>query len=145
MYIKKILWAVALIGLVIFGIVAYYIYGAMFKPNTAFNNETAYIYVPTNAKYNQVRSQLEPLLDDIDTFDALASQKQYNTNIKAGRVAISKGMNNNDIINSISSKNLPIKIAFNNKNSFEDLSGPISKQIEADRIYLNKEKKDETY
>ena len=118
MYIKKILWAVALIGLVIFGVVAYYIYGAMFQPNTAFNNETAYIYVPSNANYDQVRTQLEPLLDDINTFDALASQKKYTSNIKAGRFAISKGMNNNEIINSIRSKNLPIKIAFNNQNNF---------------------------
>ena len=138
MYIKKILWAVALIGLVIFGIVAYYIYGAMFKPNTAFNNETAYIYVPTNANYNQVRSQLEPLLDNISTFDALASQKQYRTNIKAGRFAISKGMNNNDIIISIRSKNLPIKIAFNNQNSLADLAGRIGSQMEADSLSLMK-------
>ncbi|MBV7270236.1 endolytic transglycosylase MltG [Winogradskyella luteola] len=136
MYIKKILWAIALIGLVIFAFIAYYIYGAMFQPNTAFNNETAYIYVPTNATYPQVREQLEPLLDDIDTFDALASQKKYTTNIKAGRFAISKGMNNNDIINSIRSKNLPIKIAFNNQHSLADLAGRISTQIEADSTSL---------
>jgi UPF0755 protein len=136
MYIKKILWAIALIGLLIFGVVAYYIYGAMFQPNTTFNNETAYIYVPTNANYSQVRSQLEPLLDDIDSFDALANQKRYTTNIKAGRFAISKGMNNNDIINSIRSKNLPIKIAFNNQNKLADLAGRISTQIEADSVSL---------
>ena len=136
MYIKKILWAIALIGLVICGYLAYYIYGAMFQPNTAFNNETAYIYVPSDANYVQVREQLVPLLDDIDTFDALAKQKQYITNVKAGRFAISKGMNNNDIINSIRSKNLPIKIAFNNQNSLLDLAGRISTQIEADSMSL---------
>ena len=136
MYIKRILWAVALIGLAIFAYIAYYIYGAMFQPNTSFNNETAYIYVPTNANYGQVRSQLEPLLDDIDAFDALANQKKYTTNIKAGRFAISKGMNNNDIINSIRSKNLPIKIAFNNQNELADLAGRISTQIEADSVSL---------
>ncbi|WP_299122322.1 endolytic transglycosylase MltG [uncultured Winogradskyella sp.] len=136
MYIKKILWAIALIGLVIFAVIAYYIYGAMFKSNTAFNNDIAYIYVPTDATYPQVREQLEPLLDDIDAFDALANQKKYTTNIKAGRFAISKGMNNNDIINSIRSKNLPIKIAFNNQNSLADLAGRISTQIEADSLSL---------
>ena len=136
MYIKKILWAVALIGLVISGIVAYYIYGAMFQPNTAFNNETAYVYVPTNSNYAEVRSQLKPLLKDIDAFDALAHQKQYTTNIKAGRFAITKGMNNNDIINSIRSKNLPIQIAFNNQHNLADLAGRISTQIEADSMSL---------
>jgi UPF0755 protein len=136
MYIKKILWAIALIGLIIFGAIAYYIYGAMFKPNTKFNNDKAYIYVPTNANYSDVREQLLPLLDDIDTFDALASQKKYTSNIKAGRFAILKGMNNNDIINSIRSKNLPLKIAFNNQNSLADLAGRISTQIEADSLSL---------
>ncbi|WP_299521945.1 endolytic transglycosylase MltG [Winogradskyella sp.] len=136
MYIKKILWAIALIGLVIFGVIAYYIYGAMFQPNTKFTSEKVYIYISTDANYLQVRAQLEPLLDDMDTFDALASQKKYTSNIKAGRFAISKGMNNNDIINSIRSKNLPVKIAFNNQHTLEDLAGRVSKQIEADSLSL---------
>ena len=77
MYIKKILWALALIGLIILGIIANYIYGVMLKPNTAFNNEAAYIFVPTNPSYETVREQLEPLLIDINKFDALAKQKKY--------------------------------------------------------------------
>ena len=145
MYIKKILWAVALIGLLICGAFAYYIYGAMFSPNTTFENDTAYIYVPTNATYTEVRSQLEPLLDDIGSFDALAKQKKYSSNIKAGRFAISKGMNNNEIINSIRSKNLPIKIAFNNQHNLADLAGRISIQIEADSVSLLNEMTDETF
>ncbi|WP_178988068.1 endolytic transglycosylase MltG [Winogradskyella schleiferi] len=145
MYIKKILWAVALIGLVICGVFAYYIYNAMFAPNTNFNNEVAYIYVPTNADYAEVRSQLEPLLEDIDAFDALANQKKYTNNIKAGRFAISKGMNNNDIINSIRSKNLPLKIAFNNQHSLADLAGRISTQIEADSLQLITAMTNETF
>lgn len=145
MYIKKILWAVALIGLVIFGAFAYYIYSTMFSPNTNFENDTAYVYVPTNANYSEVRSQLEPLLKDIDAFDALAKQKKYVTNIKAGRFSISKGMNNNDIINSIRSKNLPVKIAFNNQHSIKDLAGRISMQIEADSLTLEKVMKDESF
>ncbi|WP_407557656.1 endolytic transglycosylase MltG [Winogradskyella sp. 4-2091] len=145
MYIKKILWAVALIGLVICGAFAYYVYNAMFAPNTKFNNETAYIEVPTDAKYAEVRSQLEPLLEDIDAFDALAKQKQYITNIKAGRFAINKGMNNNDIINSIRSKNLPIKIAFNNQHNLADLAGRISTQIEADSLSLITAMTDEAF
>ncbi|BAO74237.1 endolytic transglycosylase MltG [Winogradskyella sp. PG-2] len=145
MYIKKILWAIALIGLVIFGAIAYYIYGAMFQPNTAFDDEVAYIYVPTNAGYSEIRSQLEPLLDDIDKFDALASQKKYTTNIKAGRFAISKGMNNNEIINSIRSKNLPIKIAFNNQHNLKDLAGRIGTQIEADSLSILNAMTDEAF
>lgn len=145
MYIKKILLAIALIGLVIAGYFAYFVYNAMLKPNTAFNNETAYIYVPTNATYAEVREQLEPLLKDIDSFDALAVQKKYTTNIKAGRFPVKKGMSNNDIINSIRSNNLPIKLSFNNQERIEDLAGRIAQQIEPDSLSLLKAMTDSTF
>ncbi len=134
MYIKKILWAIALIGLVVAAYFAFYVYSAMFNPNTAFNNEEAYITVASGSTYQDVREQLEPLLIDIDKFDALAEQKKYTTNLKAGRFVIKKGMSNNDIINSIRSNNIPIRISFNNQESLEKLAGRVSKQIEADSI-----------
>lgn len=145
MYIKKILWTITLIGLVAAAVFAYYIYNAMLSPNTAFNNERAYIYVPTNSSYADVVEQLEPLLEDIESFDALAKQKKYNTNLKAGRFAIEKGMNNNDIINSIRSNNLPVQLAFNNQESIAKLAGRVSQQIEADSLDLLKAMTDEAF
>ena len=136
MYIKKILIAIVLIGLVVAGVLAYNIYSIMFNSNTAFNNEEAYIYVPTNATYAEVREQLEPLLKDIGSFDVLANQKKYVTNLKAGRFIIKKKMNNNDIINSIRSNNVPLQLSFNNQETIESLAGRISSQIEADSIAL---------
>lgn len=136
MYFKKILLAIAIIGLIVAAFFANFVYNAMFKVNTAFNNEEAYIYVSSDASYNDVREQLIPLLKDIDAFDALAEKKKYNTNLKAGRFVIKKGMNNNDIINSIRSNNLPIKIAFNNQETIEKLAGRIATQIEADSLSL---------
>lgn len=145
MYIKKILWAIALIGLVVAAYFAYYVYSAMFKPNTAFNNEEAYILVSSNATYDDVKEQLIPLLIDMDKFDALAKQKKYNTNFKAGRYVIKKGMNNNDIINSIRLKNMPIQIAFNNQESLQKLASRISTQIEADSLSLIAAMTDEVF
>lgn len=142
MYIKKILLAIVFIGLAVLAYFAYFVYNTMLTANTAFNNDTAYIYVPTNATYGEVRQQLEPLLKDIETFDALAKQKKYDVNIKAGKFAIAKGMNNNDIINSIRSKNLPITLSFNNQDSMEKLAGRISIQIEADSLSLLQTMKD---
>ena len=40
--------------------------------------------------YTDVREQLVPLLEDIDRFDALADQKKYSTNVKAGKFVIKK-------------------------------------------------------
>ncbi|MCB4797462.1 endolytic transglycosylase MltG [Neotamlana laminarinivorans] len=145
MYIKKILVAIALIGLVAAAYFANMVYKAMMKPNTAFNNEAAYIYVPTNASYNDVRNQLEPLLLDINSFDVLAEQKKYISNIKAGRFEIKKGMNNNDIINSIRSRNLPIKLSFNNQETLEKLAGRVATQIEADSLSLLNAMKNEAF
>lgn len=136
MYIKKILIAIVLLGLIVFGYFAYYVYSVMFVPNTAFNNTEAYIYIKSDATYNDVRTDLEPLLKDIEKFDALAEQKKYTTNIKAGKYRIKKGMTNNDIINSIRSKNIPIKLSFNNQPSIELLAGRVAKQIEADSLSL---------
>jgi UPF0755 protein len=142
MYFKKILLAIALIGLVIAAFLSYKIYNAMFKPNTAFNNEMAYIYIPTDATYGVVREQLEPLVDNIDNFDMLASQKEYTTNVKAGKYAIKKGMTNNDIINTLRVNNLPVKVSFNNQETIEKLAGRISTQIEADSLQLLEVMKD---
>ena len=136
MYLKKLVLAISLLGLVVAGYFAYYFYSAMFKPNTNFNNDVAYIYIPTNATYNDVRSQLEPLLINIRKFDALAEQKKYVSNIKAGKYAIKKGMSNNDIINSIRSHNIPIKLSYNNQETLENLAGRIANQIEADSLSL---------
>ena len=136
MYIKKILWAIAIIGLLLAAYFSYFVYGAMFKVNTAFNNDEAYIYVPTNASYEDVREQLEPLLNDINSFDALATQKKYTTNLKAGKYVIKKGMSNNDIINSIRIGNRAIKLSFNNQESIEKIAGRVSQQIEADSLSL---------
>lgn len=145
MYIKKILLAIVLIGLVVAAYLAYYVYEAMFVSNTTFNNEVAYIYVPTNGTYADVREQLEPLIRDIDKFDALAEQRKYTTNIKAGRFAIKRGMNNTDIINSIRSRNLPLTLTFNNQESLEKLAGRIGMQIEADSMSLFKAMTDQSF
>jgi UPF0755 protein len=144
MYIKKILWAIALIGLVLAAIFGYYIYNAMLAPNTAFNNDEAYIYVSSNAQYDDVRAQLEPLLMDIDAFDALAKQKKYT--IKSGKFVISKGMNNNQIINNIRIRNgIEVIVSFNNQNNLADLADRISLQIETDSLSLYKAMTEESF
>lgn len=145
MYIKKILLAIVFIGLAVAAYFAYYVYNTMFSPNTAFNNDTAYIFVKSTDTYKEVRKQLVPLLKDIDKFDALAEQKKYVNNIKAGRFAIKKNMSNNDIVNSIRSNNIPIKISFNNQETLEKLAGRVASQIEADSISLLDAMKNKTF
>src|SRR5690606_13797163 len=136
MYIKKIILAVALLGVIIGGIIVYNIYTSIFSPNTAFNNNIAYVYIPTNATFDEVKEQLTPLLKNVNTFETVAEKKGYISNVKAGKYAIKKGMNNNDIINTLRSQNLPVNVSFNNQESLEDLAGRIAVQIEADSLSL---------
>lgn len=134
--LKKVLWATAILGLVICGFIAYNIYSAIFSPNTAFENEKAYIFIPSNAGLRQVTEQLSPLLRDISSFEAVAERKGYDNTIKGGKYAIKKGMNNNDIVNTLRSQNLPVKVSFNNQENLPALAGRISEQIEADSLSL---------
>ncbi len=138
MYLKKILWIVSVAGLLIAACFSYYIYSVMFSPNTAFQNETAYVFISSDASFEDVQRDLSPLLKDVESFSALARQKKYDRNIKAGRYRIASGMTNNDIINSLRSGNLPVRVSFNNQNSLEDLAGRIGQQIEADSLSLIK-------
>ncbi|NNK73928.1 MAG: endolytic transglycosylase MltG [Flavobacteriaceae bacterium] len=136
MNIKKIALAAVLVGLVIFAFFAYYVYKAMFVENTAFNNDQACLFIPSDATYQEVRQDLIPLLQNMKTFDALAKRKKYVNNVKAGRYCIKNGMTNNDIINTIRSQNQPIRISFNNQNTIEELAGRVAEQIEADSLSL---------
>ncbi len=135
-YLKKIVWAVALLGLLACGIFSYWIYNAVFAPNTSFETEEVLVHIPSDAGFAQVRSSLQPLLKNLSTFAAVADRKGYSTNVKPGRYALRKGMNNNEIINTLRSANLPVQVSFNNQESLPDLAGRIAQQIEADSLSL---------
>lgn len=136
MYIKKILWIVSLVGLVVMAGFTYYIYSNIFYSNTAFNNEEAHIYIPTGSRFSDVMDEMRPLLDNTISFEAVANRKGYPSNVKAGHYVINKGMNNNDIINTIRSNNIPAFVKFNNQERLENLAGHMSRQIEADSLSL---------
>ena len=136
MYIKKILLIIVLLGAVGMGAFAWYVYNTAFSGNTAFNNKEAHLYIPTNATIEEVVAELEPLLRDTESFYAVADQKKYSGNIKSGHFIITKGMTNNDIVNALRGRNIPINVKFNNQERLEDLAGHISKQIEADSLSL---------
>lgn len=145
MYLKKILLAVALIGLVIMGVIAYNIYDALFVPNTSFEDGERIIFVPTDGEFRDVYEQISPLLEDPEQFVAVARRKKYIQNLRPGRYAIKAGMNNNEIVNTLRSSNLPLTVSFNNQERLEDLAGRIGEQIEADSLSLLEVFRDEAF
>lgn len=142
MYLKKILFAIVILGLLAGGFFTYKVYHAIFSPNTKFTTDEELVYIPSNAEFSQVSLLLEPYLKDMDTFRQLALRKGYTTNVKAGKYALRKGMNNNEIINTLRSNNIPVNVSFNNQERLENLAGRIAVQIEADSLALLKAMKD---
>lgn len=142
MYLKKIFLAILFLGLIGMAVFAWFVYNTVLISNTAFNNDEAHVYIPTNASFTDVLEELEPLLKDAETFTTVAKRKGYVNNVKSGHFIIQKGMNNNDIINTIRSRNIPIMVKFNNQERLEDLAGAVASQIEADSISILQAMKD---
>lgn len=136
MYIRKILIAIAILGVIALGIFSYYVYNSIFSSNTAFDSKQETLYIPTGAGFQTVMDSLSPLLKDPESFRMVAEKKGYAGNVRPGRYFLKKGMNNNELVNVLRIGNKPVKVVFNNQERLEDLAGRIGKQIEADSISL---------
>ena len=134
MYIRKILIITVGIGIVFFGLFAFYVYRVMFVSNTSFNSEYVDVYIKTGTTHDELLNQLDPYLININDFSVLAKRKTYK--VRAGKYRIKRNMNNREIINSLRSNNITIDVIFNNIKDLEDLAEKISNQIEADSISL---------
>jgi UPF0755 protein len=117
-------------------VLSWFIYRTVLEPNTSFDNQQAHVFIPTGATFDQVLEEVGPLLKDSEGFARLARQKGYVSNVKAGHYVIQKGMNNNDIINNIRIKNVPVDVKFNNRDRLADLAGAVAAQIEPDSLSL---------
>jgi len=136
MYIKKILVAVAILGLIAFGIFGYYVYKSVFLSNTDFDSKEEIVYIPTQANFQTVLDSLRPLVKDLESFSLVAQKKGYADRVRPGRYILKKGMNNNELVDRLRSGNTPVKVIFNNQERLEDLAGRIATQIEADSAAL---------
>lgn len=145
MYIKRILLIIALLGLVVLGFFSYQIYESIFTPNTNFEEESRVVYIPTGATYDTVLDSLRPHIEDVSSFDLVARKKGYASGVKAGMYKLAKGMNNNEIVNVLRSRNTPVRVIFNNQERLENLAGRISTQIEADSASLLQAMNDEEF
>jgi len=145
MYIKKIILAVAILGLIGAGIFSYYIYKSVFSSNVNLDGSKQVIYIPTGSTFQSVLDTLSPYIKDKESFKLVAEKKGYASKVRPGRYTLEKGMNNNDLVNRLRVGNDPVKVVFNNQERLEDLAGRISRQIEADSIGLLKAFKNEEF
>ena len=139
-YFRKFLTVFILIGILGGVGMVYELYSRVYQPNIVLpDNTEKYIYIPTSAEFHDVVKVLSEngLLINANSFEWLAKQKKYTSNIKAGRYKINRALNNNDLVNLLrSGKQTPIKVTFNNLRNKEQLAGRIASQIEADSLSI---------
>ncbi|WP_010521039.1 endolytic transglycosylase MltG [Aquimarina agarivorans] len=145
MYIKKILLLIVAITLVAGSIFSYTVYNKIFDPNTSFTEETKEVLIPTGSSFYDVVAKVSPFIKDVESFSWLAKKKGYATRVKPGKYLLVKGSNNNELISNLRSRNIPIKISFNNQERLENLAGRIAQQIETDSISLLNVFKEEAF
>jgi UPF0755 protein len=134
--IKKIITIVAVTGLFVASVVSAYVYNRAFTVNTTFNQKEVFVYIPTNATYEMVQKELEPFVKNMNKFDFVASKRNYNTNVKAGKFLITQNMTSFDMVRSLR-RSVPVKVAFNNQESLGKLSQRLASQLEPDSLALN--------
>lgn len=136
MNLKKIASIVSVVVVTILLGYGYYFYRIVFSKNTKFLQNEVYLFIPTDANYEEVKKILVPYVADISRFEIVANKKAYPNKIeKAGRFLLKKGMNSNDIVNSLR-QNVPVNLAYNNQERLENFAGRIGSQIEADSLSL---------
>ena len=137
---RKFVTAFILLAIIGCGGMVYELYSRVYQPNIVMpDNDEKYIYIPSNSEFTDVVKILSEngLLINANSFEWLAKQKKYDTNIKAGRYRINRALNNNDLVNLLrSGKQTPIKVTFNNLRNKEQLAGKIASQIEADSLSI---------
>ena len=134
---KKVIYIIIFALITIGGVGGIYFYKIFYESNTLFNDEYVFIKIPTNSTENQLLDSIGKHVKDLSKFSKAANYKDYFSNIKPGRYKLENGFNNNQIINSLRSNNVPIKITYNNIETFNQLIKRISERIEADSLSLS--------
>jgi len=133
--VKKTISIIAVAGIIIAATVGVYVYFRAFTPNTQFSQNEVFVYIPTNSTYEQVAEIVKPLIKDFEKFDFVATSRNYNTNVKAGKFLFKKDMTSFDMIRSLR-LNMPLNVAFNNQETLGKLVQRLSTQLEPDSLAL---------
>jgi len=134
MNLKKLILLIISLLFIIGGVLVFNFYNKIYKVNTV---KEGFLYIPTNSTFTEVENLVRPFLNRVKPFIWVANKKNYPNTIKPGKYFISEGMNNNELVNLLrSGLQIPVKVSFNNQDTFQKLAGRISQQIEADSISL---------
>ena len=128
-------------GLLIYGGI---LANQVFSKNTKFSQTEVFVFVPTDATYEDVKKIIEPFVENMNHFEMVANKRSYPENVKPGRFLFTKGMNSYDLVKAMRS-NVPVKLAFNNQERLENFAARVSSQIEPDSLTLMNTFKDSVF
>lgn len=135
-FLKKVIIILFLLLIAGGGIAGWEFYKMIYQSNVSINGKkTAFIFIPTGADINTVKSILskEGIIVDMNSFVWVAEQKKYKNKIYPGKYLIKSGMNNNELVNLLrSGKQVPVKLVINNFRFREDVISIAGKQLEVD-------------
>ena len=144
MNFKKILSYASVALLFILLAIGIKIYIDIFTNNTKFPQDEVYVYVPTDATYEDVKQIMSPFVEDMDNFETVTKKRSYMENVVPGKFLLKKGMNSFQLVSAIR-RNVPVDLAFNNQERLENLCVRLSSQIEPDTTKLLKTFRDSTF
>ena len=89
-------------------------YWLFFLPNILVENKRLEFYIKKNTSFCDFFEEIRPHLRSKKSFELASKFKKFNKNLRPGRYLIEETMSNNDLINNLRVKNIPIKLTFNN-------------------------------
>ncbi|HLP65859.1 endolytic transglycosylase MltG [Flavobacterium sp.] len=123
------------ISAILFLVVAVFGYMKLIKSNTAFEENEVYVYIPSNATYDDAKKIIAPYVENIGAFEWFNGLRGYDKKVKPGKFLLKKGMGNFKLVSALR-RNVPVTISYNNQERLENLVQRIAKKIEADSTQL---------
>lgn len=135
MKLNKLVGYVSVLGIFVAMGFGYSLYRKAFTANTNFNQAKVYVKIPTNATYEQAQDSIKKYVKDYESLASLYDKLGEKGAVAPGRYLIEKGNNNYRIIKALR-HNSPVKLTFNNQETFEKLLQRISSQVEPEMADL---------
>jgi len=137
---KKIIFGIIIIGIVIAGYIGWSKYNIVFTPNVPEKLTDDILEIPTGSDYETIKYILidKGMLIDTTGFDWIADRMSYRkSNMRSGRFKIQPGWTNRELIGHLrSGKQAPVNVVLNNERLLEEVAGKVAGFIEPDSLSL---------
>lgn len=115
-------------------------YRFVYAPNVDLHGKDfAWLYIPTGSSYDGVKDSLfkHSYILNKRSFEWVAKRKDYQFRVLPGRYKLTRGMDNNTLINKLRGGHQdPVRVSFQSIRTTRDFAGKISHYLEADSISI---------